>query len=107
MSHENITPDGYSAEEDYFFKLNKKLIEDKRKQLDEKRKSQESESGRTAHWMKCPKCGSNMSETYMKGIMVDQCSSCGGIYFDRGELELLLRAEEPKGFLAGLSSMFK
>ncbi len=104
MSHEKISPDGYSAEEDYFFKQNKKLIEEKRKQLDAARKAQEADSGRHIHWMKCPKCGSNMSEINMKGIKVDQCSGCGGIYFDRGELELLMQAEQPKGFF---SSLFK
>jgi Zn-finger nucleic acid-binding protein len=57
--------------------------------------------------MKCPKCGADMREIERQGIKVDQCGSCGGIYFDRGELELLLDAREQKGFLGGLKTLFK
>jgi Zn-finger nucleic acid-binding protein len=38
---------------------------------------------------------------------VDRCNSCSGIYLDKGELELLLQSKEPKGFLGGLSQLFK
>jgi Zn-finger nucleic acid-binding protein len=48
-----------------------------------------------------------MTEIVLQGIKVDQCGSCGGIYFDRGELELLMEAREQKGFLSGLTSLFK
>ncbi len=57
--------------------------------------------------MKCPKCGKDMEEAPLAGIKVDQCTNCMGIYFDRGELELLLGAQEPKGFLGGLKRLFK
>jgi Zn-finger nucleic acid-binding protein len=31
--------------------------------------------------------------------MVDQCSSCNGVYFDAGELELLIKHSKPGGTL--------
>ncbi|MEO6666631.1 MAG: zf-TFIIB domain-containing protein [Nitrospiria bacterium] len=97
---------GYNKEEEYFYKLNKELIEKRRLELDAKRKTQQT--GPThPHWMKCPKCGSDMAEIERQGIKVDQCGACGGIYFDRGELELLLETKEQKGFLGGLKSLFK
>jgi hypothetical protein len=96
---------GYNKEEEYFYRQNKELLEKRRKELDAKRKAQENTGH--PHWMKCPKCGADMREIERQGIKVDQCGACGGIYFDRGELELLLEAKEQKGFLGGLKSLFK
>lgn len=96
---------GYNKEEEYFYKLNKELLEKRRKELDAKRKAQQNHQTHP-HWMKCPKCGADMREIERQGIKVDQCSACGGIYFDRGELELLLETKEQKGFLGGLKSLF-
>jgi Zn-finger nucleic acid-binding protein len=34
----------------------------------------------------------------MAGIRVDKCGGCKGIYFDSGELEMLLKSSKPEGF---------
>ena len=94
---------GYNREEEFFFKQNKELLEKRRKELDAQRKEQQ-ESQKHAHWMCCPKCGQKMAEVPLEGIKVDRCTACGGIYFDKGELELLLEAKEQKGFLASLKA---
>ena len=41
------------------------------------------------HWMRCAKCGSELSEIEFRGVKVDKCFSCGGVYLDDGELEQL------------------
>lgn len=41
----------------------------------------------------CPKCGSGMAAYERNGIVIDQCTSCRGVFLDRGELEHLLDAE--------------
>ena len=41
----------------------------------------------------CPKCGSEMRNYERNQVMVDQCSGCGGLFLDRGELERLYSAE--------------
>ena len=102
---ENVKNLGYDREEEYFYKANKALIEKKRKELDAQRAQQVQEQ-KTPHWMKCPKCGSDMKEIDLQGIKVDQCGECLGIYFDRGELELLMESREAKGFLGGLKKLF-
>jgi len=102
-----LSEHGYDREEEYFYKKNKELLDKMRTGLDAKRAEQEAGSGRNQHWMKCPKCGKDMEEVALAGIKVDQCSNCLGIYFDKGELELLLGAQEPKGFLGGLKRLFK
>jgi uncharacterized protein len=103
---EELKEHGYDKEEEFFYKKNRELLERVRQKLDAKRSQQESEVRQTEHWMKCPKCGSDLDEIELLGIKVDQCTQCFGIYFDKGELELLLETQEPKGFLGGLRRLF-
>lgn len=98
---------GYSAEEEYFFKKNKELIEKMRKEGDAHRAAQASQGRKNIHWMKCPKCGSDLQEVEHLGIKIDRCGQCSGIFFDKGELDILLQAQEPKGFLGGFRKIFK
>lgn len=44
---------------------------------------------RGLHWMRCPKCGMELDEVTFRGVRVDKCFSCGGVYLDDGELEQL------------------
>lgn len=83
------------------------MIEKKRKELDEQRHKQRDEERRALHWMHCPKCGHKMAEFEYLGIKLDRCSECQGIYFDKGELDILLESQEQKGFLSGLKKLFK
>ena len=41
----------------------------------------------------CPKCGSEMRGYERNRVHVDQCTGCGGLFLDRGELETLVAAE--------------
>ena len=41
----------------------------------------------------CPKCTSEMRSYERNRILVDQCTGCGGLFLDRGELEKLTAAE--------------
>lgn len=91
-------------EEEYFvrmeFEARKKAEEERQKRLaeEEKRKAKE------LHWMKCPKCGMNLIEIDYKGIKVDKCSACDGVWLDAGELERV--ADMEKGALDKLFSVF-
>lgn len=106
MLKEDAKERGGLTEEEYFYKLNKKLIDQKRKALDGLRAEQREKELKEQHWMCCPKCGNRMEEVELLGIMVDRCMDCSGVYFDKGELELLLESKEPKGFLKGLKRWF-
>jgi ribosomal protein L37AE/L43A len=46
----------------------------------------------------CPKCGAPMRTHKRNGVTIEQCTSCHGIFLDRGELERLISAES--SFLA-------
>ncbi len=94
-------------ENDWFRQNEEKLIEAARKrreQADRASRSAEEESRRKLHWRKCPKCGSDMSVETISGIEIEKCSSCEGIFFDRGELEQLLvkHETERRGFFRRL-----
>ena len=92
-------------EEEYFakmeFKRKKKVEEEKhRKPSDEEKKRLKE-----LHYMRCPKCGMELIEINYKGIKVDECSECEGIWLDAGELETVSKLE--KSSLDKLFSMFK
>ena len=89
-----------TSEEEFFYQQNKELIEERRKVNDQKRKLREEKEMKETHWMRCPKCGHEMREENLKGIMIDKCTNCHGIYFDQGELETLLASEGQKGFFS-------
>ena len=103
----DLSQHGYDREEEYFYKKNKELVEKMRTGLDAQRAEQEAHSAQNPHWMKCPKCGKDLAEVDLAGIKVDQCTNCLGIYLDKGELELLIGAQGPEGFLSGLKQLFK
>ena len=39
--------------------------------------------------MECPKCDRKMDEVTCEDVVIDRCSSCQGIWFDKGEAETL------------------
>ncbi len=92
-------------EEEYIARMEyekkKKLEEEKHKKLakEEKKKLKE------LHYMRCPKCGMELIEIDYKGIKVDKCSECEGIWLDAGELEIVSKLE--KSGLDKLFSVFK
>ena len=44
--------------------------------------------------MKCPACGDLMIVVEHENIELDYCANCSGVWFDAGELELLLETME-------------
>ena len=100
------------TEEEWFAKHERDLIEDIKRErqrrdqrVAEDLKQEEGRRRKELHWMKCPKCGSQMAEEPLRDdVKVDRCSRCGGIFFDRGELEdiLLKPFEKRKGFRIGV-----
>ena len=92
-------------EEEYFarveFERKKKLEEEKHRKLKEEDKKRLKEF----HYMKCPKCGMELIEIDYKGIKVDKCSECEGVWLDAGELEATSKFE--KTSLDKLFNVFK
>jgi len=81
-------------EEEFFvrmeFEKKKKIEEEKHKRLAEEEKKMLKE----LHYMQCPKCGMELIEIDYKGIKIDECSECEGIWLDAGELETVAKLEK-------------
>jgi len=84
------------SENEWFARNESELIRQARREREMRRQapaSEEAEARRTAHWMKCPRCGSDLHEEKIHEVSVDRCGTCHGVFFERGELEALLLAE--------------
>jgi hypothetical protein len=42
--------------------------------------------------MECPACHDTLRPSYRKGVEIDFCPNCRGVWLDRGELEQLIEA---------------
>lgn len=82
-------------EEEYFarleFERKKKIEDEKHKRLAEAERARLKE----LHFMRCPKCGMELIAVDYKGIEVDKCSECEGVWLDAGELEAVSKLEKP------------
>lgn len=71
---------------------------DRRKQVEQERQNrlakEERENLKKLHYMKCPKCGMEMISLDFKGIVVDRCTNCEGLYLDKGELDAILKKDK-------------
>src|SRR5258708_2245975 len=83
MEKDRINEPGYDQEDSYFHQKDLELIAKKRAQLDAQRKSA------TVSSMTCPRCGSPMAEVSVEHVKIDRCNACGGIFLDKGELDVL------------------
>jgi len=92
-------------EEEYYARqefLRRKEVEERRREMME---AKEKERLKELHYMHCPKCGMQLIEIDYKGVAVDKCSSCDGVWLDAGELETI--ADMEKGALDKLFRVFK
>ena len=91
---DDLKGQGYSKEDEYFHLKDQELIAKLKEKAEVERAKLETENKKKEYWMRCPKCGSTMAEEkYGDQVLVDRCTSCGGIYFDGGELEILMKAK--------------
>ncbi len=95
------------AEDEYFAKQEIERRKQWAKEQAGKMAVEEKDRLKQLHFMKCPKCGMDLSTIELQGIKVDQCPSCGGVFFDAGEVEGLLAADKRGGVLGRVFSVFK
>jgi hypothetical protein len=65
----------------------------------------EIERQKQLHYMKCPKCGMDLEEVLYRGVRLDKCFHCNGMWFDDGEVEALVGKGD--GFLQSVLGIFK
>ena len=80
-------------EETYFTQLE---LERRRKGVFENvtnTKVLEREEQKLLHWMRCPKCGQELSTQQYGPVEIDVCPNCRGLWLDANELETILAKE--------------
>jgi len=88
--------------------VNKDLIERKRKELNAQRKAHHKNELKMDIGCAVRSVDiQSMEEIEFLGIMVDRCTTCSGIYFDKREFEILLESKEQKGFFEQPKSLRK
>jgi hypothetical protein len=88
MHEQRITDVGYDQGEAYFHEHEIGLVTRKRADLDRQRASV-AKVVAAAGGMKCPRCDAAMQEVDLRHVKVDRCTRCGGVFLDRGELDIL------------------
>jgi ribosomal protein L37AE/L43A len=91
-------------EDEYFAKRDAELMKAQRAKLDAERQS----AARTAHYMKCPKCGADLVEEEHNQVKIDRCKECNGMWLDAGELQMIREHETGKvgGFISDVLKGF-
>jgi len=94
---------GYNQEEAEFKRREQEQIAALRRKLDEERAALRAAASGPTNWMHCPKCGNKLTEVRRGDLLVDRCGGCGGIFLDKGEIDLLLAQSKgsPLGWLFG------
>jgi Zn-finger nucleic acid-binding protein len=87
MEDQRITDTGYDQEDAYSHQKDAEMLAKRRAALDAQR------SGSTVGTINCPRCGSDMNEVAIEHVKVDRCAGCGGVFLDKGELEILTHAK--------------
>ncbi|HEX9562857.1 MAG TPA: zf-TFIIB domain-containing protein [Gemmatimonadaceae bacterium] len=88
------------SEDEYFVKLDAELIKAQRARLDDDR----AQAERASHFMRCPKCGGQLEEIAFHHMKIDKCPDCGGIWLDKGEMEMLEHIDQSRvrGFVRSM-----
>ena len=95
------------AEDEYFAKLELERRKTAATKKADSMASDEKLRVKELHYMKCPKCGMDLSTIRMHGVNVDHCSGCGGVWLDNGEVEQMLNHEAAHGVFSKVAAAFK
>lgn len=94
-----------SKEEEHFVKVEFERRRKMAEELSARLAAEERARLKEQHWMRCPKDGSELVETELRGVKVDLCPTCGGMWLDAGELDALAEGDRT-GVLGSFRSLF-
>ncbi len=94
------------TEDEYFAKQEIERRKKWAKEQAAKMAAEERERLKQLHYMKCPKCGMDLTTIEHHGIHIDRCPNCNGTWFDAGEVERLVEGLQA-GLLGKVMSIFR
>jgi uncharacterized protein len=103
---EKGVPKPSTTEDEYFVRED---AEKKRRIALEMKKQVAGEQAaalRALHYMHCPKCGMKMQEVRYGKLDVDACFSCGGVFLDKSEIDVIAQPQQ-KGIMGAILNWFK
>ncbi len=92
-------------EDEYFARIEQEMKKKIAERTSGQASKEEREKLRRLHFMKCPKCGMDLIEIDFKGMKIDECSGCRGMWLDAGEFDAMGKIEKPA--LQRLFGVFK
>jgi rubrerythrin len=92
-------------EEDYFARQEIETRRSWAEKLRAEMEKKEIEELRKLHWMHCAKCGFEMHPVVFKGMTIEKCPNCDGVFLDFLEFEKL--AGKEGGFIKNVLGLFK
>lgn len=93
------------SEEEYFARKEFERRRTRKLQRQEVLAAEERDKAKALHFMKCPKCGMDLAEIDYRGLKIDKCTGCEGVWLDPGELEQVAKLEA--GSLGKLFSVLR
>jgi RNA polymerase-binding transcription factor DksA len=99
-------PKPSSAEDEFFAKEDAEKKRRMTQQMAKQLAADERKKLRDLHFMHCPKCGMKMQEVRLHGMDVEVCFACGGIFLDKGEIDIIA-APQQKGIMGAILNWFK
>ena len=74
-------------ENEWFARRDAEWLKEQRARLDAERKAKSTQ-------MTCPRCGGALALRVWRGVSLDSCTSCHGLWLDAGELAMLAHESE-------------
>lgn len=78
------------TEEEYFARRDMERRRDMAAKYAQETAQAEQEKLKQLHWMRCPKDGHELATVRLRGVAVDTCAACGGLWLDAGEMDALV-----------------
>ncbi len=85
---------GKDLEADYFLREESVSKHKLQTQSERKQKKDVDDQLKALHYMKCPKCGHDLVKKRLSYIDVDQCSSCGVLVLEPGDIDRFIAEEK-------------
>lgn len=94
-------------ENEYFHKQEMEKLRKAQQEAAARMAESEREKLKELHYMHCPKCGMDLHEFDFRGVKLDRCASCGGVWFDQGEMETVLGEGQGGEMMERLRKFFR